>query len=143
MSRGWRRHVEDRRALEDVARVEVQAAPRRSAGQVRYLFKGQAAPQMGNHNFALIQGQVESGSVAAAALHVWLWSPDAAAMDLRHYDTRAHDLDSSYEDVQPGFSTPRSFRRTSRPISPSRSEGWLRSQPQFIPASESEPAFAI
>jgi hypothetical protein len=34
-------------------------------------------------------------------------------MDLRHYDTRAHDLDSSYEDVQPGFSTPHGVARTS------------------------------
>jgi hypothetical protein len=34
-------------------------------------------------------------------------------MDLRHYDTRAHGLDSSYEDVQPGFSTPHGVARTS------------------------------
>ncbi len=34
-------------------------------------------------------------------------------MDLRHYDTRAHELDSSYEDVQPGFSTPHGVARTS------------------------------
>ena len=34
-------------------------------------------------------------------------------MDLRHYDTRAHDLDSSYEDVQPGFSTAHGVGRTS------------------------------
>jgi hypothetical protein len=44
---------------------------------------------------------------------VWLWSPDAPTMDLRHYDTKAHDLDSSYEDVQPGFSTPHGIARTS------------------------------
>jgi hypothetical protein len=48
-----------------------------------------------------------------AELRIWLWSPDAPAMDLRHYDTRAHDLDSSYEDVQPGFSTPNGVARTS------------------------------
>lgn len=48
-----------------------------------------------------------------AELRVWLWSPDASAMDLRHYDTRDHDLDSSYEDVQPGFSTPHGIGRTS------------------------------
>ena len=34
-------------------------------------------------------------------------------MDLRHYDTKAHGLDSSYEDVQPGFSTPHGVARTS------------------------------
>ena len=49
----------------------------------------------------------------AADLRVWLWSPDAPAMDLRHYDTRAHGLSSSYEDVQPGFSTPNGVGRTS------------------------------
>ncbi len=57
--------------------------------------------------------EVQGASTAAADLHVWLWSPDAPAMDLRHYDTKAHDLDSSYEDVQPGFSTPHGVARTS------------------------------
>jgi YetA-like protein len=57
--------------------------------------------------------EVRNALTDAADLHVWLWSPDAAPMDLRHYDTRAHDLDSSYEDVQPGFSTPHGVGRTS------------------------------
>jgi hypothetical protein len=57
--------------------------------------------------------EVNGASEKTAALRVWLWSPDAPAMDLRHYDTRAHDLDSSYEDVQPGFSTPHGVARTS------------------------------
>jgi hypothetical protein len=57
--------------------------------------------------------EVEKASSKEAELRVWLWSPDAPAMDLRHYDTRAHDLDSSYEDVQPGFSTPNGVARTS------------------------------
>jgi hypothetical protein len=57
--------------------------------------------------------EVRKATSSAAELHVWLWSPDAPAMDLRHYDTRAHDLDSSYEDVQPGFSTPHGVARTS------------------------------
>ena len=57
--------------------------------------------------------EVRRATTATAALHVWLWSPDAPAMDLRHYDTRAHDLDSSYEDVQPGFSTPHGVARKS------------------------------
>src|ERR1035441_1587443 len=51
---------------------------------------------------------------AGAEWRVWLWSPEAPAMDLRHYDTRAHNLDSSYEDVQPGFSTPHGVARTDR-----------------------------
>jgi hypothetical protein len=57
--------------------------------------------------------EVRHATTSAADLRVWLWSPDAPAMDLRHYDTRAHDLDSSYEDVQPGFSTPHGVARTS------------------------------
>ena len=57
--------------------------------------------------------EVQKASGEAADLYVWLWSPDAAAMDLRHYDTRAHGLDSSYEDVQPGFSTPHGVARSS------------------------------
>jgi hypothetical protein len=57
--------------------------------------------------------EVHGATSNAASLHVWMWSPDAPAMDLRHYDTRAHDLDSSYEDVQPGFSTPHGVGRTS------------------------------
>jgi hypothetical protein len=57
--------------------------------------------------------EVRHATAAAADLRVWLWSPEAPAMDLRHYDIRAHDLDSSYEDVQPGFSTPHGVARTS------------------------------
>ena len=34
-------------------------------------------------------------------------------MDLRHYDTRAHGLEASYEDVQKGNSTPFGIARTS------------------------------
>ncbi len=57
--------------------------------------------------------EIAGASAAQAELRAWLWSPDAPAMDMRHYDTRAHDLDSSYEDVQPGFSTPHGVARTS------------------------------
>jgi hypothetical protein len=57
--------------------------------------------------------EVEGAASPTADLYVWMWSPDAPAMDLRHYDTKAHDLDSSYEDVQPGFSTPHGVGRTS------------------------------
>ena len=57
--------------------------------------------------------EVTKASTSQADVHVWMWSPDAPAMDMRHYDTRAHDLDSSYEDVQPGYSTPHGVARTS------------------------------
>jgi hypothetical protein len=57
--------------------------------------------------------EVQGATKAAAEVTAWLWSPDAPAMDLRHYDTRAHGLESSYEDVQPGFSTPHGVARSS------------------------------
>ena len=58
--------------------------------------------------------EVTGATTPQADIHVWFWSPDAPAMDLRHYDTRAHDLDSSYEDVQPGFSTPHGVAQNQR-----------------------------
>jgi len=57
--------------------------------------------------------EVEHASTPEAEILAWLWSPDAPAMDMRHYDTRAHGLDASYEDVQPGFSTATGVARTS------------------------------
>jgi hypothetical protein len=57
--------------------------------------------------------EVHGAAGATAELRVWLWSPDAPAMDMRHYDTRAHGLLASYEDVQPGFSSAHGVARTS------------------------------
>jgi hypothetical protein len=57
--------------------------------------------------------QVQIASSSDAQLTAWMWSPEAAPMDLRHYDTRAHGLEASYEDVQPGDSTPFGIARTS------------------------------
>jgi len=57
--------------------------------------------------------QVQNASSTTAQLTVWMWSPEAQAMDLRHYDTRAHGLETSYEDVQKGNSTPFGIARTS------------------------------
>jgi hypothetical protein len=57
--------------------------------------------------------EVQKASTGAAELTVWLWSPDAPAMDMRHYDTRPHGLEAVYEDVQPGFSTAHGVERTS------------------------------
>ncbi len=57
--------------------------------------------------------EVRHASGGAAELTVWLWSPDAPTMDMRHYDTRAHGLEAVYEDVQPGFSTAHGVARTS------------------------------
>ncbi len=52
----------------------------------------------------------------AAHLHVWLWSPDAPAMDMRHYDTHGHgnvNTGGSYEDYEADFATPLGVARTS------------------------------
>jgi hypothetical protein len=57
--------------------------------------------------------EVQNASTKEAQLTTWIWSPDAPAMDMRHYDTRAHGLESAYEDVQPGMSTPVGVARTS------------------------------
>ncbi|HEY3755464.1 MAG TPA: Tat pathway signal sequence domain protein [Opitutaceae bacterium] len=57
--------------------------------------------------------EVAHASTSEAELRVWLWSPDAPAMDLRHYDTRAHGLEAVYEDVQPGLSSATGVARTS------------------------------
>jgi hypothetical protein len=57
--------------------------------------------------------EIRNAAAPAAELRVWLWSPDAPAMDMRHYDTKAHGLEASYEDVQPGFSTAYGIARTS------------------------------
>lgn len=57
--------------------------------------------------------QVDSATLNRAMLTAYLWSPDAPAMDLRHYDNVAHDLIASYEDVQEGMSTPYGIARTS------------------------------
>lgn len=56
--------------------------------------------------------EVEGARSPEATLRSWFWSPDADPMDLRHYDTLAHDLDATYEDVQPGLSTPYGVART-------------------------------
>ncbi len=48
-----------------------------------------------------------------AHLTLYLWSPEAEPMNLCHYDTIAHGLQESYEDVQAGMSTPYGIARTS------------------------------
>lgn len=49
-----------------------------------------------------------------AELTMWMWSPEAEPMDLRHYDDKNHGLMASYEDVQEGLSTPYGIGRTFR-----------------------------
>ncbi len=59
--------------------------------------------------------EIRDAKTETAKLNAWLWSPDADAMDMRHYDTLSygHDLNASYEDVEPGFSIATGVGRTS------------------------------
>ena len=57
--------------------------------------------------------EIRNAAKDIAELSVWLWSPYHTAMDMRHYDTVAHGLEATYEDVQPGLSTPYGIARTS------------------------------
>ena len=57
--------------------------------------------------------EVDHANTPTASLVAWLWSPDGPEMDMRHYDTHAHGLATTYEDVQPGFSTAYGIGRTS------------------------------
>lgn len=87
----------------------------RSAG---YAFVGDVTGGMGMALHDFWQSYPASLEVSGArgetaALTVWLWSPEAEPMDLRHYDKVAHDLEASYEDVQEGMSTPYGIARTS------------------------------
>ena len=56
--------------------------------------------------------QVDSATHDTAYMTAYLWCPEGGAMDLRHYDNVAHDLNASYEDVQEGMSTPYGIART-------------------------------
>jgi len=57
--------------------------------------------------------EISRASTEAGQMKIWFWSPDAPAMDLRHYDTVGHNLAVSYEDYQEGFSTPNGVANTS------------------------------
>ena len=57
--------------------------------------------------------EIQGATTDKATVTVWLWSPDAPAMDLRHYSDRGHGLEIQYEDVEPGHSTPLGVARTS------------------------------
>ncbi|MBR1504679.1 MAG: hypothetical protein IJ614_01040 [Prevotella sp.] len=57
--------------------------------------------------------EVADARSSEAHLTMYLWSPEAEPMNLCHYDTIAHGLLESYEDVQAGMSTPYGIARTS------------------------------
>ena len=56
--------------------------------------------------------EITGGASAVGELKVWLWSPEAAAMDLRRYDDIAHGLSVNYEDWKPGWGTPYGIANT-------------------------------
>jgi len=47
--------------------------------------------------------EITGGASAVGTLTIWLWSPDADAMDLRRYDETPHGLGINYEDWKPGW----------------------------------------
>ncbi len=57
--------------------------------------------------------EVRDAKTKEGQIRLWFWSPQAAPMDMRHYDTVAHGLELAYEDVEPGFSTPYGIANTS------------------------------
>ena len=76
--------------------------------------KGGLAVSMRNFwELSPTQLEVTGMGKKAAKLTIWLWSPDAPAMDLRHYDTKGHGLSASYEDYEEGFSKAHGVARTS------------------------------
>jgi hypothetical protein len=80
---------------------------------------------------------IRGAATEEATITVWMWSPEAAPMDLRGYhDGMGEDsyakqlegLDITYEDYEPGFDTPEGVARTSElflcvlPATPSRAQ---------------------
>lgn len=49
--------------------------------------------------------EINGTATDEAALTVWFWSPEAEAMDLRHYDTKTH-VESAYEGAEEMRATP-------------------------------------
>ena len=47
--------------------------------------------------------EIHGATTPMGQLTVWLWSPEAQPMDLRHYDTKGHGLDMAYEDWKEGW----------------------------------------
>lgn len=55
--------------------------------------------------------EIEAAATDSASLTVWFWSPEAGAMDLRHYDTETH-VESSYEGAEELRATPYGIANT-------------------------------
>jgi hypothetical protein len=57
--------------------------------------------------------QVDNARSDTATVSISLYSPEAEPFSFAHYDTIAHTLEASYEDVQPGMSTAWGIGRSS------------------------------
>jgi hypothetical protein len=83
------------------------------------------------------QIDIRNAHAEQSQLTLWLWAPDAPAMDMRFYhdglgqDTypeQQEGLDTTYEDYEPGYGSPHGIARTSElviralPATPSRQE---------------------
>lgn len=100
------------------------ATGHRAAG-VGYLGSPQGGVVFGVRNFWQsypAQLDISAAHTELAQVTLWLWAPQAAPMDLRHYhDGLGEDsfsqqreaLDITYEDYEPGFATPLGVARTS------------------------------
>jgi hypothetical protein len=87
--------------------------------------------------------EVEGARGGSATVRVWMWSPDAEAMDMRHYDTHPHGLDAVYEDVQPGFSTATGVGRTSELTLYPRASTPLREEVAQLARAGAEPPLLV
>ncbi|WP_158797946.1 Tat pathway signal sequence domain protein [Pedobacter sp. L105] len=95
------------------------------------------------------QLDIRQAATAKGKLSLWLWAPEATAMDLRfyhngmgedNYEKQREALDITYEDYEPGFGTPNGVARTSEIMlkltdhTPSREELLLIAQQIQQPA---------
>lgn len=93
------------------------------------------------------QLEVNGAATDLAQFTLWLWSPEAPPMDLRHYDDHGHGLEINYEDWEESHSSPVGVARTNElmlwvlPATPPRARllelaGALRAPPRIVCAPE-------
>ncbi len=117
------------------------AAQGQRAGGLGYVGTPEGGVAFGLRNFWQshpAQLDIRGAAGELAEITVWMWAPDAAAMDLRSYhDGLGQDtydkqynggLEITYEDYEPGFDTPEGVARTSEillwatPATPARAQ---------------------
>lgn len=93
----------------------LKAAEGRRAGGLAYIGGEGGGLAVGLRDFwekAPSGFETHGMSQGEAELTVWLWSPDADPMDMRHYDTKTH-VESSYEGAEELRATPFGIANTS------------------------------